>query len=46
MECAQYSNIIIVSVSADIKTENIKYDWPELLSGIASVKREGHTLMH
>lgn len=46
MECAQYSNSIIVSVSADINIENIKYDWPKLLSGITSVQRERSTLMH
>lgn len=46
MECAQYSNIVIVSGSADIKIENIKYDWPELLSGITRVQGEGNTLMH
>lgn len=46
MQSAQYSNNVIASVSADIKIENIKYDWPELLSGLTSVGREGNTLMH
>lgn len=30
MQCAQYSNSPVVSVSADVKIENIKCDFPEI----------------